>query len=255
MSDQSDPTAVAADGDPSTMASEKALREREARPLKMASVIGMLLVTALNVGCLLFVGFHFASHPDVPNHAQTIELRHGNVSLEPASGRLLAIASQTAWERPHQRQTEDLPTRPRRSPEPTDTSLPVAADEPAAPSPAEPAELAESDVALAEQDRQWVQLGALSDMTTANRYWLKLRKQHATLLGDLRSKIFEPGMVGGRLFHLRVGPLAAAEASGLCRQLDDAGADCFCVAAGETEIEQSKLDATQTEQKSALGVN
>jgi cell division septation protein DedD len=77
----------------------------------------------------------------------------------------------------------------------------------------------------------WVQLGAMSGMDTARSFWATLRTRHGGLLGPHQPSILGPDQFGGRLYHLRVGPLPSNAATDLCSGLQQAGGDCFRVAA------------------------
>lgn len=76
---------------------------------------------------------------------------------------------------------------------------------------------------------QWVQLGALSRTSTAREYWKKLQSNHEALLQPWTPRYVGPEEVGGSLYHLRIGPMAASAATKLCNDLKADGAECFCI--------------------------
>jgi len=201
--------------------------ERETQPTSQPlvssprSILGLGLVSILNIGCVAFIAFHFTTHADDSAQAEQIKLRPGNISLEPAPAYLLAIPSQFERSGPkNAKRTEDemMP------------SVPVQAslsEEPRS----------KSDKKSEMASNYWVQLGALSKIETARSHWTKLQEKHNGLLASYQPKLVGPDQVGGNLHHLRIGPLPAELATDLCENLKHAGADCFCVAAEGKESE------------------
>lgn len=89
---------------------------------------------------------------------------------------------------------------------------------------------AETTIARFEEEGdQWVQLGALSHISTARRYWKKLLNDHEALLQRWTPRYVGPNEGGGSLYHLRIGPMAAKVAAKLCKDLKAGGAECFCM--------------------------
>ncbi len=190
------------------------------------STLGLFVVSFLNIGCILFVSYHFFNDGDEPGYSQPLSLRAGNISLEPASSIVLPIAS-----------AFDLSgTQGPTSAERPDTALTAAASEHSesttlamlTPPLSASTEPSIADPVQAPEDH-WVQLGALSKTATAHGYWQKLRKNHIGLLGTFEPTIVGPDQLGGSLHHLRVGPFTARSAVDLCTALQEADTDCFCI--------------------------
>lgn len=187
------------------------------------SILGLAAVSALNLGCIAFIGFHFTAHSDEPVRTEKIELRPGNVSLEPAPTFLLTIASHVE---PASSDAEEQDVDMAVATRPVVSGKEHPLD--ASPPPAKP----EETTVPPKTGMRWVQLGALSNMTTAQSYWEKLQENHDGLLASHQPDFIGPNRVGGSLYLVRVGPLPAAVAADLCSDLKRAGADCFCVGAG-----------------------
>ena len=191
-----------------------------------ASIVGLSIVSGLNVLCLAFLAYHFAGHPDqpevgpaetsplgetmmaTPSSSEPTEDIGGNIDLAPASKLVLSIASGIMV-------TESDPDGQgdSRRVVPSNFSVdrnstPAQGDQPA---------------------EHWVQLGALSKEIVARRYWSDLKRRHAALLESREPRYFGPAEVGGSLYHVRVGPMSVEAASTLCGQLVTDGADCFCI--------------------------
>lgn len=199
-------------------------------PAKKSSIIGLFLVSALNLACLAFIAFHFAGHSAEPapiavGPAETIELRPGNIDMAPATQFVLTIASHI-----------DAPEG-----KPADRVEPISDIEISHES--MPTKTADIE-APKESAEHWVQFGALSKEATAIQYWATLQKRHR-VLKDLEPRIFGPDQVGGNLYHVRVGPMIAGEASNLCSRLEQAGADCFCVPSISKNVRAATTKATQ----------
>lgn len=196
---------------------------------RSASVLGLSLISGLNIVCLVFLVSHFVGHQDKsvqmpidnkraeiegvdrtpPNteivaasksqgHSPGLADTSGNIEFAPASKLVLSIASGI------------------------DTSIQATANQErretsSRPTPSEP------------NTEHWVQLGALSKQLTATSYWSNLKKRHAALLQNQTPRYFGPNEVGGSLFHIRLGPMPRDHAEGLCDKLRTDGADCFCV--------------------------
>lgn len=196
-----------------------------------SSIFGLSIVSGLNVACLAFIAYHFAAHPRdakvAPNVVsgttdmmnadanRPMEITNktasdvlGNVDLAPASKQVISIASGFDL-------TDMKPADRRENVSLTST------------------EFEESDAdgvpGTGEPSRHWVQLGALSKEATARRYWSALKLRHGSLLRERVPRYFGPTEVGGGLYHIRLGPMAAHAASRLCKRLAAEGADCFCV--------------------------
>lgn len=200
-------------------------------------VLGLIVVSALNVVCLVFVINHFINHPDeavtsvaedkVENTGTTGVMplatlspnvimgdAAGNVDLLPTSRQVISIASGIHMSDVNAvdsfRNVEIIPAEATR---------------------AVPAVPTRSGAGHG----HWVQLGALSKAATATEYWSALKVRHATLLQDRAPSYVGPDDVGGGLYHIRVGPMDAHGAEDLCKKLQAAGADCFCVSPVERE--------------------
>lgn len=212
---------------------------RQGSERRQVSVIGLSIVSVLNVLCLAFVVFHFVGHesgdaqsvavdqsvssqpinpmPQRPKATSGTGLDNprptgsvgvlGNIDFAPTTQSVIAIASGVDG-------TSSLDTEP---------ELPGLTVVPATKK-ADPIE----ETATIDTE-YWVQLGALSNETTAKSYWSRLSKKHDVLLDGRTPQYFGPDSVGGSLFHLRVGPMGAEQAEKLCRNLQSEGADCFCV--------------------------
>ena len=193
------------------------------------SVLGLSIVSGLNVVSLAFLAYHFAGHPDettsppaeqpaanglmvaTPSLPRsdvvgTSETARGNVDLLPSTKRIISIASGFDIENDER---DD-----RQEGGPTTPAAAVAAGV---------VRSAKSDM----QSEHWVQLGALSKETTARRYWSGLKQRHAALLRGREPRYFGPEDVGGSLFHIRLGPMDGDAAADLCEALTAKNADCF----------------------------
>ncbi|MEM8948918.1 MAG: SPOR domain-containing protein [Pseudomonadota bacterium] len=100
----------------------------------------------------------------------------------------------------------------------------------------EPESEPEAKTATAQPIGHWVQLGALSKETTAKRFWSDLKMRHKSLLQDREPRYFGPAEVGGRLVHVRLGPMGGQAADRLCSSLKAEGADCFCIRPGDEHL-------------------
>ncbi len=208
---------------------------------RSVSVIGLSIVSALNIACLAFVVFHYIGHenaatqspPDLhtassepispmprrpvvtpknvaenQNATSTIGVL-GNIGFAPTSKRVISIASGI----------DDIPLPPS---EPPAQKLAAHSDDSKVKS--DTLETAKIDAGA------WVQLGALSTKATATSYWAHLAEKHRAILdGQASPQYIGPETVGGSLFHIRLGPMNDAEAEKLCEQLQSDGADCFCI--------------------------
>ncbi len=209
----------------------------ERRP---ASVIGLSIVSALNIICLAFVAFHFVGHKSgtnqppagdqstlsktvspMPSRPEAIPVTNldnprpnssvgvlGNIDFAQTSKRVIAIASGI----------DEMTLVP---PEQASSGSSDSDDKPRA-------ELKDASKTTIGKE-YWVQLGALSEKVTATSYWSHLAKKHKVLLSSQAPRYVGPETVGGSLYHLRVGPMAAKQAKKLCEGLQSEGADCFCV--------------------------
>ncbi len=208
------------------------------------SLLGLGLVSVLNIGCIAFVAYHFSSDRTEPAHAQPLSLRPGNVALEPASSKILPVASaieQTAKRSsgsPADQVAGNFSIQP--GPSSSDNQEMAGLTEPSGMGGPFKAQASPADETV-----HWVQLGALSKTATANSFWEKLRKSHATLLHSHQPSIFGPDQVGGSLYHLRVGPLNIEAAEDLCSALQEAGTDCFCIDSEGQQTRQWTPDASK----------
>ena len=192
------------------------------------SVLGLSIVSGLNIISLAFIAFHYSNHAQVPEAApapnspaegglsvanesgpeerpvSTTEGVIGNVNLMPSSRPILEIASASFED--DDKQTEDQ------------TSDRISQPQ-----------VAESLEKMDERAEYWVQIGALSNEGTAKQYWKTLKTRHATLLRDHRPRYFGPADVGGHLHHIRLGPMSGDAAADLCKRLQIDGGDCFCI--------------------------
>ncbi len=219
-----DPSPPSTDGDVSTSREG----DTDTSASNSRSILGLGLVSVLNVGCVAFIAYHFATHREEPVHAQPLELRPGNVSFESASSHLLAIASSIEQTSPAEAAAEtliDLPMPFEPAPMPV---VPQSEDDAAAA--AEP-DATGTESTKSTPTQHWVQLGALSRMATARSYWSKLQDNHDDLLGSYQPNFIGPDQVGGSLYHIRVGPFEENAARDLCLDLQQAGSDCFCLKA------------------------
>jgi hypothetical protein len=199
---------------------------------RQASVIGLSVVSALNIICLAFVAFHFVGHEDQTGRSELSEPLSpmprrplqlpqqealpappagsvgvlGNIDFAPMTQRVIAIASGF---------DEDISSTLEPSSPTTLAALPQ-----------EPTERIDT---MTTDPKSWVQLGALSRETTARSYWSSLAKKHKSLLDGWPPRYFAPDTVGGSLYHLRVGPMAPDQAAKLCNGLKSAGTDCYCI--------------------------
>lgn len=188
------------------------------------SVLGLSIISGLNVLCLAFMIFHFAGRSDDPvaeaaepsanaamigaESPRTAFGVFGNIDFAPMSELVVSVASGI-----------DGASGDGSDQRAQDTTSPVRTARSSAS--ADPSE---------EQDSQsWIQLAALSNMDTAERVWTDLKERHAALLSDRKPRYFGPDDVGGSLYHIRIGPMATGAAMGLCDELEAEGADCFCV--------------------------
>lgn len=197
MPDYSDLSPPSADGDPSAIDERKALPAPPASTSSNRSIMGLSLVSALNISCLIFIAHHFTTHDNEPGWTGEVKLRSGNVSFEPASANLLAIAShiQPTSVMHEVSRVEEIRT--------TSTAL-SALDGKVRGDPAP-----QHGTKEAKGPEHWVQLGALSKIATARAYWSTLQKNYAGLLGSYQPVFVGPDQVGGSLHHIRLGPLAA----------------------------------------------
>ena len=194
------------------------------------SIFGLLIVSGLNVISLGFIAYHFAGHPDepaepslgrpaasnvagvtalpqMPIDAEAKQEPLGNIELAPAPKRILGIASHIeALERASDCQRKAC------------ASVMLAAA-------SRLTKTANDNPGKAPE--HWLQLGALSNETTAMQYWSRLETRHAALLQGREPRYFGPGDVGGSLYHIRLGPMTGDAAAALCRELEASGADCF----------------------------
>lgn len=196
------------------------------------SVLGLSIVSGLNVVSLAFLAYHFAGHPDettsppaerpavndlmvaTPSLPRadvvgTSETVRGNVDLLPSTKRIISIASGF--------DIEDEERDDRQAGGPTTPAAVVTTGA---------VRSTESDMSPG----HWVQLGALSKETTARRYWSGLKQRHAALLRGQEPRYFGPEDVGGSLFHIRLGPMDSDAAVDLCEALTAENADCFGIA-------------------------
>jgi len=218
MSDQADPPSPAAEG-PTPSAGDPI---EPSSPGKSPSVIGLTLVSALNIACVAFIVFHNTTHDEDSVATDEVERRAGNISLEPTTASLLAIASRIEGEiLPSEASAAELTVAS--LPPDVDPAWTIPANSPITGS-------KKTDAIDVEETQRWVQLGALSDPETAHSYWAKLQKKNKELLSDHQPTVIGPDQAGGSLYHLRVGPFAANHAGHLCQDLQQAGQDCYCIA-------------------------
>ena len=78
-------------------------------------------------------------------------------------------------------------------------------------------------------------------MATATTFWATLQQKHERHLASLEPVYVTPDVAGGKLYHLRVGPLSASKAEKLCMTLKERGADCFCVTAAGEKMEPREM--------------
>jgi len=205
------------------------------------SIRGLVAVSVLNIIGLAFIVYHFATEhhqaggaeirsvlassmemvgvPMRPNldkedswrksaETSSVGVESGNVGLAPAAGMTINIASYI----PNiEMVTVEQPT-----------SLLTQSDQRGS-----LADVMNGD--LSGKGEHWVQLGALSNVSTARQFWGKLRNKHGSLLQSWTPRYVSPSDEGGRLHHLRVGPMQASAAEELCDALKAGGADCFCM--------------------------
>ena len=208
---------------------------------RSVSVVGLSIVSALNIACLAFVVFHYIDHggtaPQSPPDLRTVASEPigpmprrpavtpknvvenqnttptigvlGNIGFAPTSNRIISIASGI----------DDLSLTP------SDPTLPELADKPnGSRGKSDNLRAANTDTSA------WVQLGALSTKATATSYWAHLAEKHGAILdGQAPPQFVGPETVGGALFHIRLGPMDETKADQLCEQLQSDGADCFCI--------------------------
>ncbi|MEM7042403.1 MAG: SPOR domain-containing protein [Pseudomonadota bacterium] len=201
---------------------------------KSPSIFSLLLLSILNIVCLALVTHHFTAHANHPTPKYEMRSVVHEMQLAPTS--------------PQMAKVEPVPES---STDPTGNIelamvsrhvLQVASgfDPPQVPSAkrlqvgsGELSELEPSERELStgamRAPAHWVQLGALSKEATARRFWSGLKTSHAALLRDRTPRIFGPAEVGGSFYHLRVGPMPDGAADRLCKELNAAGADCFCI--------------------------
>ena len=191
---------------------------------KPPSILGLSIVSGLNLICLGFIAFHFVGHPDEPASAEPPQASEvagvatppktqaivaiarkpkGNVDFLPAPKHVLSIAS-------HIDGIETVLAK-RRTEGETVISAAATPKNPQKP------------------PKHWVQLGALSEEASAKRYWSDLKARHESLFRDQEPRYFGPSDVGGGLYHIRLGPMASEDATAFCRKLKAQGADCFRV--------------------------
>ncbi len=188
------------------------------------SVIGLSIISGLNVLCLAFMVFHFAGHSDDPvaeaaepsaNTAVAGTERSrmamgvfGNIDFAPMPELVLSVASgiDKAGGDMSDERAMNMPPSARTT---RSAALTFPDDE--------------------RDPRSWVQLAALSNMDTAERVWSGLKERHAALLSDRKPRYFGPDEVGGSFYHIRIGPMATDAAMTLCDALEAEGADCFCI--------------------------
>lgn len=235
MPDHSESSPPSAEGDAPQINQGDTQPASPASASNTRSILGLALVSALNIGCVAFIAFHFTTHADEPAQKEQFELRPGNVSLEPATAYLLAIAS-------HVEQTSPVDDTP--IVEETVVALPTPPSmAPPLNAPAQRRDAMDTKKPIKEAVH-WVQLGALSKIATARSYWAKLQKNHDGLLASHRPNFAGPDQVGGSLYHIRVGPLAADAAASLCSDLQQEGTECFCVAADGEETDHKPPQAS-----------
>ena len=188
---------------------------------RLPSVLSLAIVSGLNVICLAFMVFHFASHseqtavanvnlaanatqkmPEQPVSGHTANSVVGNVDFAVTSKRLISIASHVDTN------NDNKPVDRAGSDEITDRVGRGGPSEPIG---------------------TWVQIGALSEMATAERYWSSLKKNQTSLLNDQEPRYFGPDDVGGSLYHIRLGPMTNEAADRLCSRLESNGVDCYCI--------------------------
>lgn len=236
---------VMSDSDPPVRAtSEEGEGERTSSTTgrRKPSIIGLSIVSGLNVICLAFIAYHFAGHqtasvaptgetpitdvtPDdgtglserlsqaVDEEPSRLEFASGNVAFAPTSNMIVQIASGYV----EGGKADDVANGDqieRGVDKPETVAKATLQEEP-------PFEDVDGPPVY------WIQLGALSKESTALRYWTTLKQRHDASLHDRKPRIFGPPKVGGRLYHIRLGPMSADEAASLCENLREDGADCF----------------------------
>ncbi len=201
-------------------------------------ILSLSAVSGLNIACLAFITYHFATHPLDPmvvpgehslsstasdagvprSNPVPISLATdapGNVELVPAAKNVISIVSSFPLpDRKLVERREKISTTSTIVEDPTETKVADAG---------EPLD-------------HWVQLGALSKETAAQRYWSALKLRHNSLLQDWEPHYLGPAEVNGSLYHVRLGPMTGETAAGLCEKLEAEGADCFCIGPHDGEI-------------------
>jgi hypothetical protein len=211
------------------------------------TVLGLGLASALNIACIAFIAYHFSHADEAPAKEVIVELRPGNITLEPGSTMHLAIASHLEPEDPvEETPAVDIVNEPTVDimDEPEMAASEIDAPPPSAMEPVQPQAMFETPEAMESPMSDlgavsWVQVGALSRLQTAEAVWSDLQDRHRDLLAGRPSDIVGPDRIGGRLYHLRIGPFSAEEAADLCQDLKRAGADCFSISDEAAEAEPS----------------
>lgn len=221
------PTNSSLDGD----ASKAAENSGNTAPSNRGPLLGLGLVSILSIGCIAFIAYHFSTEHHEPVYAQSLDTRPDDVEVEPTSSQLLSIVSSVSEANAEEEIIESEEVEPDIAVQPgtplQTAEMTTEAEEQVAklvtPSDTEPAAMSHDEV------QHWVQLGALSKVATARSFWDKLKQNHPELLDQYQHEIVGPAQAGGKLHHLRVGPLNASSAESLCLALQEAGTDCFCI--------------------------
>ena len=214
---------------------------RQNHERRQVSVIGLSIVSALNIVCLALVAFHHLGHGSNANQSAANDRSGTPETLNPIPPRL-SSPSAIGSDNPHPVGSVgvlgniDFAHVEQRI-------IAIASGVEEATLPSSEIDLRWSSAERAGQQADfittempktdsgfWVQLGALSKETTAKSYWSHLSKKHAGLLNGQTPRYYGPDDVGGSMYHLRVGPMASDQAEWLCESLQSEGADCFCVA-------------------------
>ena len=207
------PSKPSSEDDASKANEDRATTARSIRP----SFLGLGLVSALNIGCIAFIAYHFSTEHHEPVYAQSLDTRPEQAAIEPTSSQLLSIVSSVAQANAEEElaKSEEIESSFDVSP-----GTPLQTIEEEAPAEEQVAKLStpsdtEMVVTSEYQEDHWVQLGALSKVATARSYWDKLKLNHPELLDQRQHEIVGPEEAGGKLHHLRVGPLDAGSAESL----------------------------------------
>jgi hypothetical protein len=207
---------------------------------RSVSVIGLSIVSALNIACLAFVIFHFVGHEGGGSLSPAGDRMATTDPVSPMPLRPIAATVSGAHDRQAIESIRALGNIEFARTSRLAIAIASGVDETPLPASSQPSrgtpQLSKAQPGATHElhakndvPGHWVQLGALSKEATAHSYWSHLRKKHKTLLDGQTPQYFGPDAVGGSLYHIRLGPMTAGEAEGLCKKLLSDGADCYCV--------------------------